>query len=116
MSWLLYAFAAPVLWAVSTHIDKFLVDAYFSRGSVAVLLIFTAAAGALLAPLIWLFQPGSFALPIEAIALIVGAGMLGMVAMLFYLDALQTEPASSVVPWFQTAPLFGYGLGYLLLG
>src|SRR4051812_16445583 len=27
--WLLYAFSGPVFWAISTHIDKYLVDRYF---------------------------------------------------------------------------------------
>ncbi|HVC59007.1 MAG TPA: EamA family transporter [Acetobacteraceae bacterium] len=116
MSWLIFAFAAPVLWAASTHIDKYLVDRYFHRGSVAVLLVFTAATGLVVAPVVWLLQPGSFTLPLRNIVLIVGAGVLSMEALLLYLDALQTETASSVVPWFQTAPLFGYALGYLLLG
>ncbi len=114
--WLLYAFAAPVLWAVSTHIDKYLVDRYFHRGSVAVLLLYTAAAGLLLAPAVWLLRPPSLTLPLSNIAVIVASGVLSMGAMLFYLDALRTEEASSVAPWFQAAPLFGYVLGYTLLG
>ena len=40
--WLFLAFSAPVLWAVSTHIDKYLVERFFKNSSVGVLLIFTA--------------------------------------------------------------------------
>lgn len=39
-----------------------------------------------------------------------------MGAMLLYLQALQTEEASVVAPYFQAGPLFGYGLAYLVLG
>jgi drug/metabolite transporter (DMT)-like permease len=39
-----------------------------------------------------------------------------MGGMLFYLRALQTEEASAVAPFFQAAPLFGFVLGYLVLG
>jgi drug/metabolite transporter (DMT)-like permease len=39
-----------------------------------------------------------------------------MGAMYFYLQALQTEEASVVSPFFQASPLFAYGLGYLVLG
>ena len=35
--WLLFAFSGPLLWAVSTHIDKFLVDKYFRHSDTAVL-------------------------------------------------------------------------------
>ena len=44
--WLLFAFSGPVLWAASTHIDKFLVDRYFRDSDTAVLMIFTALIGA----------------------------------------------------------------------
>jgi hypothetical protein len=45
MPWLIYAFSGPVLWALSTHIDKYLVERYFKQGSVAVLMVFTAIIG-----------------------------------------------------------------------
>ena len=40
--WLLFAFSGPVLWALSTHLDKYLVERYFRRTSMAVLVIITA--------------------------------------------------------------------------
>ena len=36
--------------------------------------------------------------------------------MLLYLQALQSEEASVVAPFFQASPLFGYVLAYLVLG
>ena len=51
MSWLAFAFCGPVLWAVSTHLDKYLVEKYFKSSHVAVLLIFTALIGLLTLPL-----------------------------------------------------------------
>jgi drug/metabolite transporter (DMT)-like permease len=39
-----------------------------------------------------------------------------MGAMLLYLQALQTEEASVVAPYFQASPLFGFALAYLVLG
>ena len=44
------------------------------------------------------------------------SGILSIGSMLFYLQALQTEEASAVAPWFQASPLFGYFLAYLFLG
>ncbi|MEJ0020311.1 MAG: EamA family transporter [Acetobacteraceae bacterium] len=114
--WLLFAFAAPMLWAISTHIDKFLVDRYAHRGDVGVLVVFTGMTGLIVAAAIWLLLPTTLALPLSSIALIVASGALSMLAMYFYLDALQTEDASAVAPWFQAAPLFGYALGYAVLG
>ena len=61
--WLLYAFTGPLLWAVSTHIDKFLVDKYFRHSDTAVLMVFTALLGVLALPVIWLAEPQVLALP-----------------------------------------------------
>ena len=44
------------------------------------------------------------------------SGVLYMSGMLFYLQALQSDEASAVAPFYQAAPLFGYVLGYVVLG
>jgi drug/metabolite transporter (DMT)-like permease len=116
MSWLVFAFSGPVLWAVSTHFDKYLVERYFKHSDVAVLLLFTALIGVLALPFIALYQPTVFQLDAGSMALIVLSGILYMGAMLFYLCALQSEEASVVAPFFQAVPLFGYVLAYFVLG
>jgi drug/metabolite transporter (DMT)-like permease len=116
MYWLFYAFSGPVLWALSTHIDKYLVGRYFKQGSVAVLMVFTAIIGALALPFVWLFQPGVVALDHESMVVIAASGILYMSAIYFYLQALQTEKASTTVPFFQAAGVFGLILGYFVLG
>ena len=116
MSWVVFAFSGPVLWAISVHLDKYLVERFFKESNVAVMLLFTAFVGVLLLPFIWLYEPSVTAPGLGSIALIILAGILYMVAMLLYLQALQTEEASIVAPYFQAGPLFGYGLAYLVLG
>jgi uncharacterized membrane protein len=116
MAWLFFALSGPVLWAISTHLDKFLVEKYFKTSSPAVLLVFTALAGLLLLPFIWLGDPRVLELDFKSISLMALSGVLYMGAMLFYLLALQLDEASVVVPFFQISPLFSYGLGYLILG
>jgi uncharacterized membrane protein len=116
MSWLFFAFAGPVLWAISVHLDKYLVERFFKHSDVAVLLIFTAFLGLLLLPFIWFYEPNVTDLGIAGIGIIVTSGILYMGAMLLYLQALQSEEASVVAPFFQTSPLFGYVLAYLVLG
>jgi uncharacterized membrane protein len=116
MSWLFFAFSGPVLWAISVHLDKYLVERFFKDSNVAVLLVFTAFAGLLMLPFIWYFQPGVANPSIGSIAVIGFSGILYMGAMLLYLQALQSEEASVVAPFFQASPLFGYALGYLVLG
>jgi drug/metabolite transporter (DMT)-like permease len=116
MSWLVFAFCGPVLWAVSTHLDKYLVERYFKDSNVAVLLIFTALLGLLALPFIWFLAPEVTAVGSGNAALMAFSGILYMGAMLFYLRALQAEEASVVAPFFQAAPLFGFVLGYAALG
>jgi len=116
MSWLLFAFSGPVLWAISTHLDKYLVERYFKNTSVAVLLVFTALMGLVLLPFIWVCEPDVANVPLSSILVIVSSGLLYMGAIFFYLQALQSEEASTVAPFFQAAPLFAYALGYVVLG
>src|SRR5260370_15435330 len=115
MSWLVFAFSGPVLGAISTHFDKYLVESYFKHSDAAVLLLFTAFSGVLTLPFIVLYEPTVFQLDAASMALIVLAGILYMGATLFYLRALQSEEASVVAPFFQTVPLFGYVLAYFVL-
>jgi uncharacterized membrane protein len=116
MSWLMFAFAGPILWAISTHFDKYLVERYFKHASVAVLLVFTALTGLMLLPPIWLMRPDVVDIAPAEILVIALAGLLYMGGLYFYLQALQAEEASVVAPFFQASPLIAYGLGYLVLG
>ena len=113
--WLLLAFSGPVCWAVSTHIDKYLVDRYFAEGDTAVLMLFTALTGVALLPFIWWIEPGIFKPAPGPIAVMTVSGILYMGAMLFYLQAIQSEEASVVAPLFQASTLFTFLLGYLFL-
>ena len=116
MSWLLFAFSGPVLWAISVHLDKYLVERFFKESNVAVLLVFTAFVGLALLPFIWFFEPNVASPGLGSIALIILSGIFYMTAILLYLQALQSEEASVVAPFFQAGPLFGYVLAYLVLG
>jgi drug/metabolite transporter (DMT)-like permease len=98
VSWVVFAFSGPVLWAISVHLDKYLVERFFKESNVAVMLLFTAFVGVLLLPFIWLYEPSVTAPRLGSIALIILAGVLYMAAMLLYLQALQTEEASVVAP------------------
>jgi drug/metabolite transporter (DMT)-like permease len=116
MAWLFFAFSGPVLWAISTHFDKYLVERYFKHSDVAVLLLFTALMGLLTLPFIAYYERTIFEPGAASIALIILSGVLYMGATLFYLHALQSDEASVVAPFFQAVPLFGYVLAYFVLG
>ena len=116
MYWLVFAFCGPVLWAASTHIDKYLVERYFKESDPAVLLVFTALIGLVTLPFIAFLEPSVLHVGLGNAALMMGSGILYMGGMLLYLGALQGEEASIVALFFQASPLFGYALAYLVLG
>src|SRR6201986_5649929 len=106
--WLLFAFSGPLLWAVSTHIDKYLVDKYFHDSDTIVLMAFTALLGVVALPVLWAFDPRVLALPWLATGVMTVSGILYMGAMLFYLPAIQTEEGSAIAPLFQANTLFTF--------
>jgi uncharacterized membrane protein len=116
MVWLLFSILGPLSWAISTHIDKYLVDKYFHDSDTAVLIVFTAVVGVFALPVIWLFEPRVLSLPVAAMAVMTVSGVLYMGAMLFYLRALQSEEASAVAPFFQLSTIFTLLLAYVFLG
>src|ERR1700710_3031458 len=113
--WLLFAFSGALLWAVSTHIDKFLVDKYFRHSDTDVLRVFKAFLGIAALPVLWLLEPKVLSLPWTATAVMTVSGVLYMGAMLFYLRAIQSEEASVVAPLFQANTLFTFVLGLAVL-
>ena len=116
MSWLVFALFGPVLWAISTHLDKYLVERYFKDADVAVLMLFTAFMGVALMPIIAWLVPDVLHRDLTSILLMAVSGVLYMGAIIFYLNALQGHEASVVAPFFQASPLMGYVLAYLVLG
>ena len=116
MNWLAFALCGPLLWAISTHLDKYLVERYFRNADVVVLTLFTALMGLILMPIIAWFDPAVFQRDWTSIALMAVSGVLYMGAIIFYLNALQGHEASVVAPFFQSSPLFGYTLAYFILG
>ena len=116
MSWLAFALCGPILWAISTHLDKYLVERYFKDTDVVVLLIFTALMGVVLMPIIAWFEPAVFQRDWLSIGLMALSGLFYMGGITFYLRALQGHEASMVAPFFQSSSLFGAALAYLVLG
>ncbi|HEU0050952.1 MAG TPA: DMT family transporter [Patescibacteria group bacterium] len=116
MPWLFFALLGPILWALSMHIDKYLVERYFKNSSVTVLMVFTALMGLLALPFIAWIKPQALAIHWSDALVMAISGILYMAAMLFYLRALQSEEASVVAPLFLSAPIYTFLLAFLFLG
>jgi drug/metabolite transporter (DMT)-like permease len=114
--WLLFALSGPIFWAVSTHIDKYVLEKYFKHGSVAVSMVFTGIVSLVALPFIAFFAPGVLSLDPIYIAAMIISGLFYMCGMLFYLYALRTEEASIVAMVSPVGPIVAYALAYLFLG
>ena len=114
--WLPLALTGPILWAISTHIDKYLVDRYFANSDTAVLMVFTALLSATLLIPIGIFAHGVFDVNLSDVAVLAASGAMFMGAMLFYLRAIQGDEASIVATLFQANTLFTFLFAYLFLG
>ncbi len=114
--WLIFAFSGPIFWALSTHIDKYIVEKYFKHSDTAVLMVFTSLIGIVMLPFIWMFNTSVLSIPLLSIVVMMASGVMYMSAMLFYLRAIQSSEASVVSPLFQMSILWTFVLGYLILG
>lgn len=116
-NWFLIALAAPILWSIVNHIDKHLLSRYLEGRGVGALLLFSSLFSILILPIIaFFFHAEIFNLPFYHLAILLFAGLINAGAFYFYLRAMDIDEASVVVPLFQLVPVFGYFLGYLILG
>jgi drug/metabolite transporter (DMT)-like permease len=67
-------------------------------------------------PIAWFFQPDVYTVSLVQGAAVVASGMSSVLAVVFYLYALDLDEASFVTPFYQTVPIFAYVLGYFILG
>lgn len=117
MNWFLIALINPIAHAFVNHFDKYLISRFTKESSVGALILFSSLFAIVALPILLLINPtilSSIAL-FHAFVLMVNGALL-MVAVLFYLYALEHDEASHVVPFFQLVPVLSFGLGYFVLG
>jgi len=106
---------ASFLWALTNHIDKFMINGIDESGSsVKTLLVFsTLVAGIIFTP-IWLIV-SNFSVAISNLSLIsvLVAAIIYTLATYFYFKALSKNDASIVVVMFQLIPVFSYILALI---
>ena len=117
MSWFLIALIGPVLLAIANHTDKHIIEKYLKGGAVGSLIIFSALFGIVALPIVFAFHPDVFHISFfHAAALAFGGILVVLGAGLCYFYALQKDEVTYVVPFYQTIPVFGFILGYFILG
>lgn len=116
-NWFLVSIIAPILWSINTHTDKYVLSKYFKGNGIGAVFLFSSLFSVLVSGAILIFTDASvFAfLPQDIVALLF-VGALSALGFFSYLQALNEEESSVVVPFLQLIPVFGYLLGYLVLG
>lgn len=115
MSWFLIALSASALWAVSNHIDKYLISRYAKQLGIGALVLFSAGIGLPLLVVIPLLGADITAIAALPGLAMVASGVLFILSLFPYMFALQHEDASTVTPAFQTIPIFGFALAAAFL-
>ncbi len=116
MSWFFIALVGPILYAIANHVDKYLIAKYMKGGAVGSLIIFSCLFSAVALPVVLFIHPDVLATSIRDGGILAINGMLVVFAMLCYFYALEKDEVSYVVPFYQTVPIFGFILGFLILG
>ncbi len=116
MTWFFIALIGPFLYALTNHIDKVLLGKYFKEGGVGTLLLFSSLLSAIALPFLFLADTTAFSVGGLNIVLLACVGILNVLVLWCYLLALKDEEASVAVVFYQLVPVFGYILGYVILG
>lgn len=116
MIWFFIALIGPLMYALTNHIDKILLEKYFKNSGVGTILLFSSLLSALALPFFFFADKTVLSVGgIQILALAV-VGVLNVLVLWCYLLALKNEEASVTVVFYQLVPVFGGILGYFILG
>jgi drug/metabolite transporter (DMT)-like permease len=115
MNWFTISLLPPMIWALSNHFDKYLLNKFFKNIGGGPLIILTSLTALITLPLILLFSSAEISMNAPAILALIGLGLLGMGGGLLYIYAMSKDDPSVVIPLFQMIPVFNYFLGLIFL-
>lgn len=115
MQWFWIALAAPALWGLVNHVDKYIISKYFTGKGVGSLVLFTSLSGFAFSIFIALFDPSVFHFGIVSAVIIAINGGILVASFIPYLHALEGEEASMITALYQLIPVFGYFLALIFL-
>ncbi len=116
MTWTMLVIIGPLLYACANQIDKVLLSKYFKSGGVGTLMLFSSLLSTLPLPFLYYFDPSILDVEIFSIFILAIVGLLNVAILWLYFMAMQEDEASIVVVFYQLVPVFGYILGYFILG
>lgn len=116
MTWFLIAIIGSFFYALTNHIDKYLISKYLKGTEVGSLIIFSSIFSFFALPIIYFIRPEVFSVTLIQGSALALTGIMTVIAILLYFYALKGDEATNVVPFYQTIPIFAFILGYIILG
>jgi drug/metabolite transporter (DMT)-like permease len=101
--WIYFCLGAVLCWATANIVDKFLLSKWLKEPLLAV--VIPAFLEVIIISLIY-FLHGISSMPLLFIIFNIIAGILYILPIMFYLEALKKEEVTRVAPLFQISPLF----------
>lgn len=116
MGWLPVALLAPALSALVNYVDKYILSSHAKSGGIGAIVIFSSLFASIVIPVALFLGDGVFeATPLQGTVLIIN-GFLTVIALLFYLYAIDRRNVLLSIPILQAVPVFAFVLGYAVLG
>lgn len=114
MPWFLPALLSPALWALTNHIDKYLISKYCTDKSIGMLVTYSGLVGIPISIIIFIFNKNVLSVDFQSIVAMLLTGSIYMCAIIAYFIALKKDDASTVAPLFQMTSIFSLISGYLI--
>lgn len=115
MNWLIFSIIPPALWAITNHIDKYMLGKFFKNRESGAFMLFTAFFGVLVALYAFIFKASSIEVSYPATLIMMAGGAASLASGYFYLKALDKADPTIVVPLFQLVAIVRYFLGLIFL-
>jgi hypothetical protein len=97
MDWFLLSMVGPLLFAMTNHIDKILVQNYFQEEGVGTLILCSALLSPAALPILYAVDATVFSVPTDSIFKLFVVGALNIVVLWAYLVALRDDEATIVI-------------------
>ncbi len=110
-TWFIFALAAPLLWAIVNHIDRYVITKLPAKAGVRGLLTFSAVFAIVIVIIARIMMQDGQSISLFVKASLIVAGVVGTLAVYFYLKALEAAETSIVAPLMQFVPVFAYAMG-----
>lgn len=112
----LLALLTPLLYAATNHIDNILLEKHFKEGGVGTLVLFSALLSVLALPVLLFIDSSVLDVSALHMAFLFGVGLLNMLLLWCYLQAMFTDEPTVVIIYYQMVPVLGLIMGYVFLG